>query len=98
MTQIFDGFRIENPQRTKKLIKKRTIRRSRRGKKKRLVRTLKKSHVTEERNIEESKKMFMNKSFIGNFSHDKLYINAHDLNKELKMIMQLIQHLFKANS
>ena len=62
----------------------RTIRTSRRIRKRIFVQSLRKLKESRSKNIERNKRLLINKSFIGHLLHDKLNINAHNIIKVTK--------------
>ena len=66
-----------------KFSRKRAIKKSRRGRKNKLVNKLNKLYAKKENCAEEYRKVIVNKSIVEIYLHDKLNINACNLNKAL---------------
>ena len=96
MVQISIGAESKSQNEGTNLSRRRTIRKSRRDRKKKLVNVLKKLHVKEEKNIEEYGKALINKSFVGDYLYDKLNINVCNLNKLLTNNYSTISQHFQS--
>ena len=57
------------------------VRKPRRHRKRSLLNSLNKKYTTYANNTEESRRLLINNSFIGNKFHDKWSLNVHDITK-----------------
>ena len=58
-----------------------TVRTSRRSRKRKFMNSLKRKHITEKNKLEEIRRLLIHNSFIGNYLHDKLHMNVHNITK-----------------
>ena len=76
-----DGVKIDNPSATIKFANRKNSKNTKKKQQKMFVNSLKQKHITCKEKLEESRRALIYNSFIGNYLHTKLHINALNITK-----------------